>query len=79
MTSPADELTAAAQRLRDVTPEITGPLSGLADPVAEWLDHEANTARDAHLWAEREPCGWCGEPAHAHALAVARAILGSQS
>jgi hypothetical protein len=53
-------------------------VAGLADPVAEWLEHEAEAARAAHLWTEREPCAWCGEPANAHALAVARAINGGQ-
>lgn len=47
-----------------------------ADALAEWLQHEANTAQDAHLWSDRAPCAWCGEPADAHALAVARAING---
>ena len=42
MTTLADELRAAAERLRDVSPRITGQLAGLADPVAEWLDYEAD-------------------------------------
>lgn len=78
MTSPAEELRTAAATLRDVAPGITGPLAGLADPVAEWLDHEAKVARDDHLYADREPCQWCGEPSNAHALAVARAINGGE-
>ncbi|MGW4825021.1 hypothetical protein ACWEP4_40465 [Streptomyces sp. NPDC004227] len=72
--TPADELRAAAEKLRETAPDITGRLAGLADPVAEWLEHEAELAKTAHLWAERESCAWCGEPANAHALAVARAI-----
>jgi hypothetical protein len=66
-TTPADELQVAAEKLR----ALPGPA---ADPIAEWLSHEAEIARTAHLWTEREACGWCGEPANAHALAVARAI-----
>lgn len=71
MTTPTDELRAAAVKMRG----FHGPA---ADPIAEWLEHEAETARDAHLWTDREPCAWCGEPASAHALAVARAINGEQ-
>ena len=74
--SAADELRTAATTMR----ALPGPA---ADPIAEWLDHEAKAARDNHLYADREPCQWCGEPsnahAHAHALAVARAINGSQT
>ena len=72
--TPAEELATAAQTLRKVAPKLRGLHARVAEPAAEWLDHEANLACDAHLWAEREPCGWCGEPAHAHALAVARQI-----
>ena len=71
MTSTADELRTAAASMR----AFSGPV---ADPIAEWLEHEANTARDDHLYADREPCQWCGEPANAHALAVARQINGGQ-
>jgi len=38
MRNPAGEMHAAAQALRDVAPGLTGPLAGLADPVAAWLD-----------------------------------------
>ena len=72
MTTPADELRAGAARMRT----FPGPAS---DSIAEWLDHEAEIAKAAHLWNEREPCAWCGEPANAHALAVARAINGGES
>lgn len=70
-TTPADELRAAADKMRT----FPGPA---ADPTAEWLAHEAEAAKDTHLYAEREPCPWCGEPGNAHALAVARAINGGQ-
>ena len=40
--STAAELQQAADRLRAVAPDLTGPLSGLADPVADWLDATAN-------------------------------------
>lgn len=48
------------------------PAVGLA--LAEWLEHQTEIASTAHLYAEREPCGWCGSPAEHHALAVARAL-----
>ena len=35
-------LQQAADTLRAVAPDITGPLAGLADPVADWLDETAN-------------------------------------
>ena len=35
------ELQQAAEALRWVAPSVTGPLAGLADPVAEWLDEAA--------------------------------------
>jgi hypothetical protein len=35
-------LREAAQRLRDVAPQITGIMTALADPVAEWLDRAAH-------------------------------------
>jgi hypothetical protein len=78
MTTPADELRAAAETLRAVAPQITGRVAGLADPVAEWLEHEAEIDRSAHLYTDREPCAWCGSPANHHALTVARAINGGQ-
>lgn len=71
MTTPADELRAAADKMRT----FPGPA---AEPIAEWLEHEARAEQRAHLWAEREHCPWCGEPGNAHALAVARAINGGE-
>jgi len=81
--TPADELTAAAQTLRTVrfpgamtaTPAVA-TLIRAREPIAEWLEHEAEAAKADHLWAEREPCAWCGSPAGQHALAVARQING---
>lgn len=35
-------LQQAADTLRTVAPDTTGPLAGLADPVADWLDETAN-------------------------------------
>ncbi|MGW2223853.1 hypothetical protein [Streptomyces formicae] len=67
MTSPAAELLKAAKALREVAPDITGPLSGLADPVAAWLDVEAFRATTSGRG-----------PVFHHALAVARAINGRQ-
>ena len=86
MTS-AEELRAAAARLRDVAPQITGPLAGLADPVADWLDaaardYEASVTAAADVFRD-DPVGRDrflttspGAPSP-HALAVARQILGS--
>ena len=72
MTTPADELRTAAQRLRDVAPDITGPLAGLADPVADWLESTATS-----LAASTHP-GWqeCVAP---DAVSVAREINGTAS
>lgn len=36
-------LQQAADALRTVAPDLTGPLAGLAGPVADWLDETANT------------------------------------
>ncbi|MFE2497137.1 hypothetical protein [Streptomyces scopuliridis] len=44
MTTPADEMRAAAWALRDVAPLVKGPLAGLADPLAAWLDSAAEDA-----------------------------------
>lgn len=70
--TPADELRAAAQTLRDVAPQITGPLAGLADPVANWLDYHAAMTDRLNALVD-------GAPDHIDhpALAVARAVLGS--
>lgn len=69
MTTLADELRTAATTLRDVAPGITGPLAGLADPVADWLDTAAANAA-ALTW----PNDFIER-----ALAVARAINGRPS
>jgi hypothetical protein len=47
MKNPADEMRAAAQTLRVVAPRLTGPLAGLADPVAAWLDACADAPASA--------------------------------
>lgn len=85
--TPAEELRAAAARLRDVAPHITGPLAGLAAPVADWLDaaahsYEAGVTAAADVFRD-DPVGrdrflttGPGAPSP-HALAVARQILGS--
>jgi hypothetical protein len=74
-TSPVAELRAAATQLRDVAPQIDGPLAGLADPVAEWLDLEADVmeARIALAGSAEYAVDLRGD----HSLAVARQILGT--
>lgn len=80
-SSPADELKTAAATLRNAafrgamtaTP-VVAALVRAREPIARLLECEAEIAAAAHLWTEREPCAWCGEPANAHALAVARAV-----
>ena len=76
MPTPAEELRAAVAKLRNLAP--LAPVPGSLEPIAEWLEHEAQVAANAHLWTEREPCAWCGEPASHHALAVARGFNGGQ-
>ncbi|MFE9432381.1 hypothetical protein ACFYNA_15485 [Streptomyces sp. NPDC006640] len=70
MSTPADELRTAAQRLRDVAPDITGPLAGLADPVADWLDAEAQRLTTTAHPDWQEVCS-------PNAVTVARQILGT--
>lgn len=70
--TPADELRTAAARLRDLAPQITGPLAGLADPVADWLDAAAQ--QEAYTLAEFGHRGGAGP----HALTIARHINGGQ-
>ncbi|MEV6696207.1 hypothetical protein AB0M68_03465 [Streptomyces sp. NPDC051453] len=66
MTTIADELHEAAMTLRDVAPQITGRLAGLADPVAAWLEAEAaRVLRNGRTLTTH------------HALAVARAVNGT--
>jgi hypothetical protein len=83
--TPAAALRAAATALRDVAPDITGPLAGLADPVADWLDaaahaHDATVRAAASVWpdphetAERD--AWVAKQTDQPALTVARQILG---
>lgn len=69
-TTPADTLRTAAERAR----EIGDPLH---TALALWLNCEQHMAESAHLWTEREACGWCDTPAAGHALAVARCLLGT--
>jgi hypothetical protein len=82
--SPADELAAAVAKLRPSSPAVAAHTVAVritpaaAEALAEWLEHEAQAAQDAHLWTEREPCAWCGEPAGSHPLTLARAINGTE-
>ncbi|MFE1515720.1 hypothetical protein ACFW9I_02625 [[Kitasatospora] papulosa] len=69
-TNPAALLREAADRAR----EIGDPLH---TALALWLNCEQHMAESAHLWTEREACGWCDTPAAGHALTVARQILGT--
>lgn len=69
-TNPAALLREAADRAR----EIGDPLH---TALALWLSCERRMAEFAHLWTEREACGWCDTPAAGHALTVARQILGT--
>jgi hypothetical protein len=66
----ADEMRTAAQTLRDVAPDLTGSLAGLADPVAEWLDVCAGYAEK---WYDGAPTS----PFQAAGLRVARIVNGT--
>lgn len=77
MTTPAEELRAAAARLTQPG-AILRVHPAIGPPLAEWLEHETEIAKNADLWTDREPCAWCGSPDDHHALAVARAVLGQQ-
>ena len=68
--TPANTLRAAAARLRDLAPMIDGPLAGLADPVANWLEDYGD---DWNQCPEDHP----GTSVDEHALAVARRVLGT--
>ncbi|MFD9763217.1 hypothetical protein ACFWXI_06690 [[Kitasatospora] papulosa] len=72
-TNPAALLREAADRLRDVAPQISGPLAGLADPVADWLEAEAA----APITAQHSTR--CVDPqcTTLAALTVARRVLGT--
>lgn len=71
----AAELQQAADRLRDIAPQIDGPLTGLADPVADWLDETANTLAWLAPYREHEP----GFRMWQTAILVARQILGEDT
>lgn len=85
MTTPADELRAAAEKLRDLAPLITGRLAGLADPVARWLESTAELHEEklpGHGGVVPPGCQWCEDEdwpcaEMRDALAVARLILGT--
>lgn len=68
----ATELQQAADQLRACAPQIDGPLAGLADPVADWLDETANALAWLAPFREHEP----GHRMWQTATHVARAILG---
>lgn len=70
----AAELQQAADRLRNSAPHIEGPLGGLADPVADWLDETANAL--AWLAPFREHEGGYGM--WETASKVARIVLGKE-
>ncbi|MEV1097466.1 hypothetical protein AB0I87_18590 [Streptomyces sp. NPDC049952] len=84
--TPADEYRQAAAELRDVAPLIDGPLAGLADPVADWLDqaakhHEATVIGAASVWQRPDEAAYRDAFVTKHtdraALAVARQVLGT--
>ncbi|MFB6445942.1 MULTISPECIES: hypothetical protein [Bacillati] len=84
-TSPTDrrrttwpqavELQQAADRLRDTAPNIDGPLAGLADPVADWLDETANALSWLAPYHDNEP----GYGMWETAVRVARIINGTEA
>ena len=84
--TPADEYRQAAAELRDVAPMIDGPLAGLADPVADWLDqaakhHDATVIGAASVWQRPDEAAYrdafVTKQTDRAALAVARQILGT--
>ncbi|RPE27330.1 hypothetical protein [Kitasatospora cineracea] len=81
-TSPARNLTAAADRLIDGTPLITD--SNLAQVLSQWLEaaaarERANEAAAARVYTTpAEQAAWLEDHRDHHALAVARQILGDQ-
>lgn len=84
--TPADELRDAAIRLRDIAPAVTGPLAGLAAPVADWLDaaaveYDATVKGAASVWSEPheadERDAWVARQTNQPALTVARQINGT--
>ncbi|TPM76469.1 hypothetical protein FKO01_63850 [Mesorhizobium sp. B2-3-3] len=84
--TPADEYRQAAAELRDLAPMIDGPLAGLADPVADWLDqaakhHDATVIGAASVWRRPDEAAYRDAFVTKHtdraALAVARQLLGA--
>jgi hypothetical protein len=69
----AVELQQAADALRDAEPQIAGPLSGLAGPVADWLDETANALAWLAPYRDNEP----GYAMWETALRVARVVNGT--
>lgn len=63
-------LQQAADTLRSVAPEITGPLAWLADPVADWLDETANALAWLAPFRDNEPGYGMWEAASRVAAAV---------
>ncbi|KUJ65417.1 hypothetical protein [Streptosporangium amethystogenes] len=70
-TSPADELRAAAEGFRLIEDDLPGWLRPLGEPLAQWLEAEAERIQIAAHPSRHETYA-------APALAVARAINGSQ-
>lgn len=68
-------LQQAADTLRVVGPDITGPLAGLADPVADWLEETANALSWLAPFRDHEP----GYPLWETASRVAAAINGTDA
>lgn len=89
MSTPADELKAAAEKLRPSSPAVTEHTEwalicpAAADALADWLDstsglHEPQLC-DKHEGCAPLGCQWCGDEDFPctdmrHALAVARQI-----
>lgn len=65
-------LQQAADTLREVAPDITGRLAGLADPVADWLDATANSLAWLAPYNPEEP----GYDMWEAAVRVAEAVNG---
>ncbi|WP_030319657.1 hypothetical protein [Streptomyces flavochromogenes] len=74
--SPADELRTAAEKLRDYTEDLPGYLQGMAEPVAQLLDHQARIAREVQDYLGDEFQDGALDLNVHNALAVARAITG---
>lgn len=85
--TPADELRAAADKLRAATPAEPA-MTRAYEPLARWLDaevkqHAAAIAAAATVWGSTghpDAIAWLDTGAGGtspHALAVARAVLGT--